>query len=196
MIDSATSYSSACPIEAPTLPDQSPAQAANRPADDAEKGIDLLYRLHRGPLFSYLVRLTHGDHGLAEDIVQETLLRAWRHLQQHPTDVAKFRPWLYTVSRRIRVDVIRARKARPAELTLTDLGGLPTSDDDIERLIADLTVREALAALPPEQRIVLVEQYYRGRTAREVAAALGIPVGTVKSRTFYALRALRQYLAD
>jgi RNA polymerase sigma-70 factor, ECF subfamily len=184
------------PDRSADVPGQSTGRTANRPVDDAEETIGLLYRLHSGPLFSYLVRLALGDHRLAEDILQETLLRAWLHLQQHPTDAAEFRPWLYTVARRILVDILRARRARPPELMVTDLTSLATSDNDIERLIAGLTVRDALMALRPEQRTVLVELYYRGRTPQEVATALGIPLGTVKSRTYYALRALRQYVAD
>ncbi len=177
-------------------PDQYIGRTANRPVDDAAESIDVLYRLHSGPLFSYLVRLALGDHRLAEDILQETLLRAWLHLRRHPTDVDEFRPWLYTVARRILVDILRARRARPPELMVDDLTSLSTAENEIERLIVGLTVRDALMALPPEHRRVLVELYYRGRTPQEVATALGIPLGTVKSRTHYALRALRQYIAD
>jgi RNA polymerase sigma-70 factor (ECF subfamily) len=177
-------------------PDQSEGRTTIRPVDDAEESIDLLYRLHGGQLFGYLVRLTLGDSRLAEDILQETLLRAWLHLQRRPTDVNEFRPWLYTVARRILVDVLRARRTRPPELMTPDLTSLSASDNDIERLIAGLTVRDALRALKPEHRTVLVELYFRGRTPQEVATALGIPVGTVKSRTHYALRALRRYIGD
>jgi RNA polymerase sigma-70 factor, ECF subfamily len=178
------------------LPHQSDERAVNRPVDDADESIDQLYRMHGGQLFGYLVRLTLGDTRLAEDILQETLLRAWLHLQRRPTAVNEFRPWLYTVARRILVDVLRARRTRPPEVMAPDLSSLSTSDNDIERLIAGLTVRDALTSLKPEQRTVLVELYFRGRTPQEVATALGIPVGTVKSRTHYALRALRKYIGD
>jgi len=77
-------------------------------------------------VYSYLVRLTLGDARLAEDILQETLLRAWLHLRKHPMDVADFRPWLYTVSRRILVDVLRRRETWPPELMSTELA-LPST---------------------------------------------------------------------
>jgi RNA polymerase sigma-70 factor (ECF subfamily) len=178
------------------VPDQSEGRVVDRPVEAADESIDQLYRLYGGQLFGYLVRLTLGDTRLAEDILQETLLRAWLHLQQRPTDVQAFRPWLYTVARRILVDVLRARRTRPSEVMTPDLTSLSASDNDIERLIAGLTVRDALMVLKPEQRTVLIELYFRGRTPQEVATALGIPVGTVKSRTHYALRALRKYIGD
>jgi RNA polymerase sigma-70 factor (ECF subfamily) len=99
------------------------------------------------------------------------------------------------VARRILVDVLRARKARPPELMVTDLTGLSGSEDDMERLIAGLAVREAPAALRPERREVFVEVFYRGRTRRRWQRRWTFPLGTVKSRIQYVLRALRQRVA-
>jgi RNA polymerase sigma-70 factor, ECF subfamily len=155
---------------------------------------DVLYRLHKGPLLSYLLLATFGDQRLAEDITQETLFRAWRNFQHQTPDARRFRPWLYTVARRILFDVLRARKARPAEVFLTDLARLPAAEDEAERLLVGMMVRNGLMALKPEHRAVLIEVYYHGLSMEEAAQVLNIPLGTAKSRTFYALRALRKYV--
>jgi RNA polymerase sigma-70 factor (ECF subfamily) len=155
-----------------------------------ESPMELVYRLHGPALHRFLVRITLGDRREAEDLLQETLLRAWRYMQSNACDAAQIRPWLYTVARRLAIDAARARRARPSEVILTDLGTLPSTRDDIERSIVALTVRQGLMELSPDHRRVLVEVYYHGRSAREAAAILSIPEGTVKSRLFYALRAL------
>jgi RNA polymerase sigma-70 factor (ECF subfamily) len=154
-----------------------------------ENPIEVICRLHGRPLYRFLLRVTFGDRWDAEDLLQETLLRAWRYLQDHNADVAHLRPWLYTVARRVAIDAARARQARPTEVTVTDMGTLPSAHDDIERLVVALTMRRGLMSLTQDHREVLVEVFYHGRSAPEAAKALGIPEGTVKSRTHYALRA-------
>jgi RNA polymerase sigma-70 factor (ECF subfamily) len=161
-----------------------------------EAPIEVVCRLHGRPLFRFLLKITFGDHREAEDLLQETLLRTWRYLQDHTADVTLLRPWLYTVARRAAIDAARARQARPAEVTATDLAALPVDRDDIDRLLTGLTIRQALMSLTPDHRQVLYEVYYRGQTARETADVLGIPEGTVKSRMFYALRALAAATSD
>ncbi|MGH3715665.1 MAG: sigma-70 family RNA polymerase sigma factor [Micromonosporaceae bacterium] len=150
-----------------------------------------LYRLHSGPLLSYLVRFALGDRRLAEDVLQETFLRAWNFLRDSEEDPAGLRPWLYTVARRVLIDAGRKKQARPTEVVFTDLRQLGGSDDPIERLLIGQAVRAGLKMLRSEHRTVLLESYYRDRSVREIAALLDIPEGTVKSRTYYALRALR-----
>jgi RNA polymerase sigma-70 factor, ECF subfamily len=166
-------------------------------ADPADSGgaapedpIEAIYRLHGKPLYRFLLRVTLGDRRQAEDLLQETLFRAWRYLQDHTTEVRRLRPWLYTVARRVAIDAARARQARPTEVSVTDPASLPAAHDDIERMLVKLTIRRGLMSLTPEHRQVLIEVFYRGRTTPEAAAALGIPEGTVRSRVFYALRAL------
>ncbi|HEY7482992.1 MAG TPA: sigma-70 family RNA polymerase sigma factor [Streptosporangiaceae bacterium] len=152
-----------------------------------------LYEEHGGPLLGYILRLTGGDRQQAEDVVQETLLRAWRHpeaLTGRPV-----RPWLFTVARNLVVDAHRARQARPPEAGEAPLAVLPAADD-LDRALESWTVAEALADLSPQHRAVLVETYYRGRSVAETATVLGVPPGTVKSRTYYALRALKLALEE
>jgi RNA polymerase sigma-70 factor, ECF subfamily len=155
-----------------------------------EEPIEVICRLHGKPLYRFLLRVTLGDARLAEDLLQETLFRVWRYLQDHTADVTCLRPWLYTVARRVAIDAARVREARPAEVIVKDPGSLPAANDDIERMLITLTIRRGLKSLTPDHRRVLIEVFYHGRTSAETAAALGIPEGTVRSRTFYALRAL------
>lgn len=155
-----------------------------------EDGIELVHRLHSRPLYRYLLRVTLGDVREAEDLLQETLLRAWRYLRDHPGDAERLRPWLYTVARRLAIDGARARQARPTEVGAMDLSMFPTSRDEMDRALVGITMRRGLMSLASSHREVLIEIFYHDRSAREAAEKLGIPEGTVKSRTFYALRAL------
>ena len=155
-----------------------------------------LYDEHAGALFQHVLRLTAGDRGRAEDIVQETLLRAWQHPEALRPERGPVRPWLYTVARHLAVDAVRARAARPHEVPDTARERVESSQDDIDRALDAWIVSEALTALSSEHRDVIVELYYRGRSVAEAAQKLHIPAGTVKSRTYYALRALRLTLEE
>jgi RNA polymerase sigma-70 factor (ECF subfamily) len=163
------------------------------PAED--EALRLLYEQHAAPLLAYALRLTGGDRGRSEDIVQETLLRAWRHPEALDPDRGPVRSWLFTVARNVAVDAHRARRARPIEVGDEALAVVPAGDE-IEQALDTWLVADALATLSPDHRAVLVETYYRGRSVAEAASVLGIPPGTVKSRTFYALRALRLSLEE
>jgi RNA polymerase sigma-70 factor (ECF subfamily) len=154
-----------------------------------------LYEEHAPALLSYAVRLSSGDRQRAEDVVQETFLRAWRHPQALVEERGSVRPWLFTVARNIAVDAHRARRARPIEVSDEALAVVPAADE-LDRALEAWQVADAIAALSPEHRAVLLETYYRGRSVAEAAAVLGIPQGTVKSRSYYALRALRLALQE
>jgi RNA polymerase sigma-70 factor (ECF subfamily) len=158
-----------------------------------EEAIRRLYAAHAAPLFSYVLRLLDGDRQAAEDIVQETLVRAWRHPEALDPKRGDIRPWLWTVARRLVIDGVRARHVRPREVSDEVMYSLP-ADDELDSALESWQVAEAIAALSPDHRAVLVETYYRGRTVGEAAAALGIPPGTVKSRANHALAALRSAL--
>ena len=160
-----------------------------------EESLRALYDEHAPVLLAYALRLTHGDRNRAEDIVQETLLRAWRHLDRLDEDAGPVRPWLFTVARRLAIDAHRARRARPPEVGEAALASVPELDE-VENTLDRIVVADALNSLSREHRVVIVETYYRGRSVAEAAAALGIPPGTVKSRCYYALRALKLALAE
>jgi RNA polymerase sigma-70 factor, ECF subfamily len=160
-----------------------------------EQGLRVLYDAHASVLLAYALRLTGGDRARAEDVVQETLVRAWRNLDRLDDAVAPVRPWLFTVAQRIVIDAHRARRARPPEVgdaMLAVVPGLDQTDAMLDRVV----VTEAMDSLSREHRAVLVETYYRGRSVAEAAAVLEIPPGTVKSRCYYALRALKLALAE
>ncbi|MFD9724679.1 sigma-70 family RNA polymerase sigma factor [Streptomyces sp. NPDC059072] len=150
-----------------------------------------LHSEHGKALYTFLLGLTFGDRHRAEDLLQETLFRAWTHPEALESTHASMRPWLYTVARRIAIDARRARMVRPAEVGPDALEHSPAADDRTEQAVAVLDVRHALRLLSPDHRAVLHQIYFRGASVGEAAEALGVPAGTVKSRTHYALRALR-----
>jgi RNA polymerase sigma-70 factor (ECF subfamily) len=161
------------------------------PTED-ERLLRALYESHAGALLAYVRRLAGGDRQLAEDIVQETLLRAWQHAAD--LSVEQARPWLFTVARRLLIDADRSRRARPPLPSGEPVE--PVRDDELDAALDAYLVGDALGALSPAHREVIVEGFYRGRSTREIAARLNIPDGTVRSRMFYALRALRLALAE
>ena len=163
----------------------------------SESDAALLQALHEehGPaLWSFCLRLTGHDRFRAEDVVQETLLRAWRHPEAMAEDHDHVRAWLFTVARHLVVDQWRSRRSHPEVVTAR----LPerVSADQTDQLLLSWVVAEAVSTLSPEHRAVLLECYYRGLPVAEAAERLGVPVGTVKSRTHYALRALRLALEE
>jgi RNA polymerase sigma-70 factor (ECF subfamily) len=160
-----------------------------------EEAIRALYAEHGASLFAYALRLLDGDRYRAEDVVQETLLRAWRHPEALTADRGDVRPWLWTVARRLVIDSIRAAAVRPHEVRDDALDWIPAADE-LDRAVESWQVAEALARLSADHRAVLIETYYRGRSVSEAAAVLHIPPGTVKSRAHYALRTLRLVLAE
>src|SRR5580693_3252672 len=149
--------------------------AARRTAapSDADPLSRDLYAEHGPALLLLTTALTRGDRGRAEDLVQETMLRAWTHRSKLDIQHRCPQAWLSTVAR---------------HLAVADCYAIDASVDDA-------SVRAAIAALPGPQRQALTEVYYRDRSAAEAACILQIPVGTVRSRVFYALRALRRALA-
>jgi RNA polymerase sigma-70 factor (ECF subfamily) len=151
---------------------------------------------HVPNLLGYVTRLTFGDRPAAEDVVQETLLRAWQHPETLTSERNSIRPWLFAVARNLVIDRRRARSKRPTQVNDAVLATTPTPINDLDAALTSWTVQHALAKLSPDHRSVLVEVYYRGRGMGETAELLGVPVGTVKSRTYYALRALRLALQE
>jgi RNA polymerase sigma-70 factor, ECF subfamily len=155
-----------------------------------------LYQTHGSIILNFLIRFTSGDRHRAEDILQETLLRAWRHPEARLTNGEWSLPWLFTVARRIAIDHGRAASVRPNELGDERLDERPELDDRFERLVDDDEVRAALATLPDRLRDVLIEIYFRDHSVAQAADNLGVPQGTIKSRTYYGLRALRAALIE
>ena len=166
----------------------------SRTADD-DALVTELYHQYRVPLMAYVLRLTAGDRQQAEDVVQETMLRAWRQADKLDLTEPSLMPWLATVARRIVIDDKRRKSARPAETGDGVLENAPAADTT-EDTLRKVLVSEALQSLTSAHREVLNETILRDRTVNQAAEALGIPVGTVKSRVYYALKALRVVLAE
>jgi RNA polymerase sigma-70 factor, ECF subfamily len=149
---------------------------------------------YAGALFSYAFRAT-GDRQRAEEVVQETLARAWERADRFDPSRGSAGAWLFTIARNLLIDGWRADAARPrvAPLGETDV---PLGVDEVDRALEAWHMAEALRRLSPEHRTVIVETYYGARSVAATAARLGIPEGTVKSRLYYGLRALRLVLEE
>jgi RNA polymerase sigma-70 factor (ECF subfamily) len=179
----------AVPVAAPVAPVV--------PRLDTEAGIRAAYREHGGVLLHHAEQSLR-DRGLAEEAVQETFVRAWRHADRFDPRIGGLRTWLFAILRNVVIDLARARAVRPTlstEPERLDAHGTPVVDDT-EAILTTWELSEALSQLSEEQRRAIVETHLRSRSYAEVAAELGVPVGTVRSRVFYGLRALRTVLEE
>ncbi|GAB2463590.1 sigma-70 family RNA polymerase sigma factor [Xylanimonas ulmi] len=148
---------------------------------------------HAAALHRYVRHLT-SDEEQTRDVVQETLLRAWRHpevLERPPDSV---RAWLFTVAHHLVIDA--RRSARYAHERSTAAVPEQSEPDRTQAVLDAWLVGDALAALTPEHRAVVVGAYYGDRSVAQLADELGVPPGTVKSRMHYAMRALRLALQE
>jgi RNA polymerase sigma-70 factor, ECF subfamily len=164
------------------------------PAPDADAVVRQLYSHHAEALRGYVQRFC-PDRASADDIVQETFIRAWRHLPQLNDDDRPIRPWLFRVARNLLTDADRAARSRPVTVQAEPADDA-RDDTGLEQVLDRQLVTGALQHLSPAHRAVLVETFYRGGTTATVARQLGIPHGTARSRLHYALQALRQQLQD
>lgn len=168
-----------------------------RPVTDGDDELIVaeLYRRYHRPLLAFVGRMTAGDRQLAEDVVQETMIRAWRNLDRLDADAESLMPWLATVARRVLLDHRRYRDSRPPEAGDAPLEHLPVPDET-NQLLRSVILADALEELSEAHREALNETILADRTVNEAAEKLGIPVGTVKSRMYYAVRALRAVLHE
>jgi RNA polymerase sigma-70 factor (ECF subfamily) len=139
-----------------------------------------------------LLGLTGGDRFVAEDILQETMLRAWRHLDSLPTNHRGLRRWFLTAARHTAADIHHHRQRGPQEVLFEDVTVPVAGDEPEESVLLALVVRGASDSLSPEQRAVMADLYVHGCSLRQAAAFHGIPVGTVKSRAHHAVQALKR----
>ena len=155
-----------------------------------------LYDEHAAALCHYAWQLT-GDRARAEDVVQETLLRAWQHPEVANDSERSPRSWLFTVARNMIIDERRSARFRYEVSTLDGAGVLEgASPDDVNAALDRLLISDALAQLTPEHRAVVRRSYFLGWTTAQIAADLRIADGTVKSRLHFALRRLRLALCE
>jgi RNA polymerase sigma-70 factor (ECF subfamily) len=164
-----------------------------------ESGIRAAYEAHSGELFGFAIR-SLDDRGLAEEAVQETFVRAWRYADRFDPAMGTMRSWLFAILRHVVIDLARARAVRPQPASEDTIErateGVASTEDRLDRALLAWQVEEALRRIGEDHRRVVLETFYRRRPYAEVAAELGIPEGTVKSRVYYALRALRLTLEE
>jgi RNA polymerase sigma-70 factor (ECF subfamily) len=156
---------------------------------------DLLRRLYAensAALRAFVRRYT--SEAQADDIVQETFIRAWRHLNRLESDERSVRPWLFIVARHLLTDAVRHDRRRPPTLSDEEAMATVGVDGGLDRVLDQQVLSQALGQLPPGQRAVLVESWIHGASLHTVATNLGIPPGTARSRMYYALRKLREQL--
>ena len=161
--------------------------------DDTGEAMRALYRAYSGELYGFALN-SLGERGAAEEVVQEVFTRAWRHAGTYDAGRGSVRTWLYQIARNAIVDARRRASARPA-LALHEPAegeGGPT----IEQAMLGWQVAAALERLSPEHRQVIRLAHFQGLSMREIAERCELPVGTVKSRTWYALRSLRLALEE
>jgi len=164
-------------------------------ADDAVTLMQRVHDEHAAALWHLALRLVGNDRSRAEEVVQETLLRAWRHREILEAPLPALRAWLFTVARNIVIDEWRSHRSH-SEIPFADVPEDGDPGDQSDQLLLSWVVAEALTQLSPDHRAVLVECFYRGRPVAEAARRLGVPEGTVKSRTHYALRSLKLALEE
>jgi len=164
--------------------------------DQNEDSMRALYRTYGSELYGFAVSAL-GDRGHAEELVQEVFTRVWRHADSFDPEKASFRTWLYGIARNAIIDLKRRQSVRPALATHPDneedRGAI---DDSFERALLRWQVGAALERLTPEHRQVIRLAHFQGLTLREISECTGIPLGTIKSRTSYALRGLRLALEE
>ncbi len=177
------------------------ARRRTSPAPDLlrEDGVREAYAAHGDEIYRLALRGL-GDSGAAQDVVQETFLRAWRHRERYDATRASLRTWLFEIARNVVIDAQRARRARPWLRGLSDHETLeqsaPSVADGWDVLMRRVLVEEALRRLGDDHRRALQETYLADRPYPEVAAELGIPVSTLRSRVFYGLKALRVVMEE
>ena len=165
------------------------------PRDDSGDDLRELYRRYAGELYGFACNAL-GDRDVAEEVVQDVFARAWRHAGGYDKRRATVRTWLYAIARHRIVDMQRRASARP---TVTERENVPTDapvGDPLEQAVLRWQIAAALARLRPEHRELIRLAHWNGLTMREIAELKGIPLGTVKSRTSYALRSLRLVLDE
>jgi RNA polymerase sigma-70 factor (ECF subfamily) len=156
-----------------------------------ERDVREAYAAHAAELYGFAMR-SLGDSGLAEEAVQETFLRAWRAGDRFDPQIGSLRTWLFAILRNVVIDLGRARAVRP----IVADGGIEPSVEPLDDALLAWQMEEAMRRIGDDHRRILIETYYRGRPYAEVAQELGVPEGTVKSRVYYGLRALRVALEE
>ena len=166
-----------------------------RRASTDEELMTALYTEHYSVLLSFVLRYVQDRHR-AEDLVQETLLRAWRHVGHLDPEPGRTRSYLLTIARNVVTNAWRAEQRRPRLVQDERAVEAVPVADDVDELVEGWLVAEAVDRLSDDHRAVVRAMYYEGRSVAEAARELSVPEGTVKSRAYYAVRALRRVFEE
>ncbi len=150
---------------------------------------------HFGPRLKTFFMRGSMSGGMAEDLVQETMLSLWRKAEYYDPAKAGVATWLFTIARNLRIDHFR-RQRNPADLPSDPEETPPSLEDELLATERDLRVRRAISGLSPEQLQIIRLSYFGEKSQSEIAEELGIPLGTVKSRSRLAMSRLRSLLED
>ncbi|MCB9011221.1 MAG: sigma-70 family RNA polymerase sigma factor [Actinobacteria bacterium] len=161
----------------------------------AEAAVRHVANGHRGALLRWVTRRM-GDASTAEEVVQETLVRAWLHHDRYDANRGAERAWLFGIARHVMDDHVRRSGRFVPMASPPESGDAESAAREVERAVEASLVREALDALSPDHCAVLVAAHFDGQSVGEIALKLGIPEGTVKSRLYYGLRRLRDVLTE
>jgi len=162
-------------------------------AGDIDEPVAELYRRYGARLYRFGVQLL-GDSGLAEEMVQECFVRLWRTAGRFDISRGTVAGYLFVIARSIAADIRKRPSSRP--LAPVEEEQVPAQPDDTDRIVASLAVQDALISLSSTHREVLMLAHGQGLTQTQIAERLGLPLGTVKTRMFHGLRALKTALAE
>lgn len=162
-------------------------------ANSDDGALSMLYDRYAGMVYAMGLRLL-GDRSLAEDLVQDVFTSVWSKAGSFDPSKASLMTWIHRIARNRSTDLDRRRRARPASAGSDPLVYL-TGSEDTRNLVERLDVAEALSRLSPDHQEVLALAYVEGLTQREIAWEIGVPLGTVKSRTTSALKAMRRMMS-
>jgi len=162
-------------------------------ADATGEALRELYRAYAAELLGFALSAL-GERGAAEEIVQEVFTRAWRHADRYDPARGSVRTWLYQIARHAIIDTRRRAAVRPA--LAAEPGREGAAGDSIEQAMLGWQVAAALERLSPDHRQMIRMAHFQGLTVREISQRCDLPEGTVKSRTWYALRSLRLVLEE
>jgi RNA polymerase sigma factor (sigma-70 family) len=172
-------------------------------ADRRDDGaLSALYDRHSRLVYSVALQLS-GSQGQAEEVTLDVFTRVWEKASTYDPARAKVQTWLVSMARNRSIDLLRRANVRPDahSVDLDDVAyQLEANDDSPEQAVVKGLqagrVRAALAELPDEQQQVILLAYYQGYTQRQIADALALPLGTVKTRVRLAMKKLRALLAE
>lgn len=174
------------------LPAEEAALLAEVAGGDRGAPLEELFRRYAGRLYAFGLGLL-GDPGLAEELVQESFVRLWRQAARYDPARGSVAAFVFALARHIAVDLWRRPSSRPLPVDLRPDGA---GGDPAGAVVDAVAVRRALDALSPAHREVIELSYGSGLTQSEIARLVGIPLGTVKTRTYHALRALKVQLEE